>query len=199
MNKFKFVIFVIILSFVFFKVLMALPKDQIASSKTIKMPVPIMKQIKEDYPKKISRFQASEIFCLAKNIYFEARNQSTFAKKAIDYVTLNRVQHRTFPNTICKVVKQGKVYPWKRNVPIKHKCQFSWYCDVKSDIPKERKAWNKSYDLAVNMYFNKSYDNTRGSTHYHTDYVKPYWRTDKRLEYVTKIGSHLFYRYRTNK
>ena len=137
--------------------------------------------------------------CLADNMYFEARNQSTFAKKAIVYVTLNRVQHRTFPNTICKVVKQGKVYPWKRNVPIKHKCQFSWYCDGKSDIPKERKAWNKSYDLAVNMYFNKSYDNTRGSTHYHTDYVKPYWRTDKRLEYVTKIGSHLFYRYRTNK
>ena len=70
MNKFKFVIFVIILSFVFFKILMALPKDQIASSKTIKIPAPIMKQIKEDYPKKISRFQASEIFCLAKNIYF---------------------------------------------------------------------------------------------------------------------------------
>ena len=47
MNKFKFVIFVIILSFVFFKILMALPKDQIASSKTIKIPAPIMKQIKE--------------------------------------------------------------------------------------------------------------------------------------------------------
>ena len=77
--------------------------------------------------------KADEVECLALNIYHEARNQPTAGKLAVAQVTLNRVKHDRFPNTICGVVYQGY---YLNNNPIKHKCQFSWWCDGKSDKPK---------------------------------------------------------------
>ena len=73
----------------------------------------------------------SERECLADNIYFEARNQGFAGWVAVAQVTLNRVRDDRFPNTICEVVKQGLTY--ESGFPIRDKCQFSWYCDGKSD------------------------------------------------------------------
>ena len=197
MNKFKFVIFVIILSFVFFKVLMALPKDQIASSKTIKMPVPIMKQIKEDYPKKISRFQASEIFCLAKNIYFEAAIESTAGKIAVAQVTMNRVRSQNYPDSICKVVYEGKHH--SNGFPVRDRCQFSWYCDGKGDEPRPTPAWKDSVEIAEYIIRTPSLlDITDGATHYHADWMEkfPKWAHQKKK--LVKIDTHIFYKKRNN-
>ena len=76
--------------------------------------------------------------CLAENVYFESRNQGTAGWSAVISVTLNRVKDKRFPNTICEVVKQGPTREsWKKNgtyYPIKHKCQFSWYCDGDKDV-----------------------------------------------------------------
>ena len=73
----------------------------------------------------------NETECLAENIYFEARNQGFAGWVAVAQVTLNRVRDDRFPNTICEVVKQGLTY--ESGFPIRDKCQFSWYCDGKSD------------------------------------------------------------------
>ena len=82
----------------------------------------------------VSPIQAT---CLAENVYFEARNQGTAGWSAVISVTLNRVKDKRFPNTVCEVVKQGPTREsWKKNgiyYPIRHKCQFSWYCDGKAD------------------------------------------------------------------
>src|SRR6056300_583226 len=74
-----------------------------------------------------------ETMCLAENVYFEARNQGTAGKLAVIAVTLNRVEDERFPDTICGVVKEGIHRPsWNDPtvlVPVRHRCQFSWYCD----------------------------------------------------------------------
>ena len=55
-----------------------------------------------------------EAVCLAKNIYFEAGNQSKAGRLAVGLVTLNRVEMREYPDTICGVVHQGPTYTnWK--------------------------------------------------------------------------------------
>ena len=81
-----------------------------------------------------------DIYCLALNIYFEARNQKTIdAKSSVGYVVLNRVRHENYPNTICEVVTMSK------KVKGRVVCQFSWYCDNRPNVPNltnviERKA-----------------------------------------------------------
>ena len=135
-----------------------------------------------------------EAVCLAKNIYFEAGNQSKAGRLAVGLVTLNRVEMREFPDTICGVVHQGPTYTnWKGNTwPVKHKCQFSWYCDGKKDIIEDSKTWNEVYLLAVALVQGSVYDFTDGSSHYHNDTVTPYW-ADHLYKTLT-IDNHIFYK-----
>ena len=78
--------------------------------------------------------------CLALNTYHEAKNQSLVGQIATAQVVMNRVEDNRFPNTICEVVifdgsKNIVLRPsWedpKKEYPIRHRCQFSWYCDGK--------------------------------------------------------------------
>ena len=79
--------------------------------------------------------------CLALNIYHEARDQSTAGQLAVAQVTVNRVESKHYPNTVCDVVYQkGKSI-----------CAFSWTCDGASDTPHEQEAWEKSQYLASMM------------------------------------------------
>ena len=136
--------------------------------------------------------------CLALNTYHEAKNQSTIGQIATAQVVMNRVEDSRFPNTVCEVVKQGPTRPsWEdpeKEYPIKHRCQFSWYCDGKSDVPKNEKAWRKAQDVAFLVYYNKiQLDVTEGATHYHATYVKPAWAKTKKR--TTRIEKHIFYRW----
>ena len=135
--------------------------------------------------------KADEVECLALNIYHEARNQPTAGKLAVAQVTLNRVKDDRFPNTICGVVYQGY---YLNNNPIKHKCQFSWWCDGKSDKPKEIESWNYALMLARHMHegFFDNIDVVKDATHYHAVYVKPYWTKEKKK--VKVIADHIFYK-----
>ena len=135
--------------------------------------------------------KADEVNCLALNIYHEARNQPFMGKLAVGFVTINRVKSDSFPNTICKVVKQGFYY---NNNPIKNKCHFSWWCDGKSDKPKEYDAWEYTRALAFQLYYSSFFtlDITNGATHYHADYVNPYWAKDKKK--LMQIKNHIFYK-----
>ena len=129
--------------------------------------------------------------CLTDNIYFEARSQGQAGWLAVAQVTLNRVQDKRFPNTICEVVKQGLTYA--SGDPIRNKCQFSWYCDGKSDKPKNTKVYNEISELVDYINDHDLRDITEGATHYHADYVRPSWAKTKTK--TTEIEDHIFYRW----
>ena len=135
-----------------------------------------------------------EIFCMAKNIYFEAGNQPVAGKIAVAQVVQNRVKSRDYPDDICAVVFQAKwATNWKGNpMPVRHMCQFSWFCDGKSDIPEDSVTWDIALMTARAVIWNNYGDITEGATHYHNDSVHPYW-ADSLNEAVT-INNHIFYK-----
>ena len=110
---------------------------------------------------------------------------------SVSDVVLNRVNHTAFPSDVCAVVHQA--YLDANGNPKRNKCQFSWYCDGKSDEPPSSDAWQKSLKYASDMYLHNAYVGiTEGATHYHASYVKPYWAPT--LDRIARIGSHIFYR-----
>ena len=141
----------------------------------------------------------SEIECLALNMYHEARNQGTAGLLAVSNVVLNRVQDERFPDTICGVVKQGPTRKsWRENggmIPIKNRCQFSWYCDGKSDEPSDEVTYEQLYELSVDILSTDFpyLDITDGATHYHADYIFPAWAITKAR--TIEIEDHIFYRW----
>ena len=132
--------------------------------------------------------------CLALNTYHEAKNQSLVGQIATAQVVMNRVMDKRYPNTVCEVVKQGPKYKGS-DVPVRHKCQFSWFCDGKSDEPKkDSEAWFKAQDYARIVLSGRiALDVTEGATHYHATYVRPAWAKTKTR--TTRIESHIFYRW----
>jgi len=137
------------------------------------------------------------IVCLAKNAYFEARNQSILAQIAVSQVVMNRVQHDDFPNTVCGVVYEAQLSKWykeklNKEVPLKDRCQFSWYCDGKADIIRDQDAYELALAVAHQVLSGYDmYDVTDGALWYHATYVKPYWAKEKL--YTVKHEDHIFY------
>jgi spore germination cell wall hydrolase CwlJ-like protein len=125
--------------------------------------------------------------CAALAVYHEAKNQSDTGQRAVYHVVANRVLDSGFPGRVCGVVKQSKT--WKGN-PIRNKCHFSFYCDGKSDKPRDLTAWEKAKDVVTAA--NAEQDITHGALWYHANYVSPYW--SKTFKEVATIGDHIFYR-----
>ena len=136
---------------------------------------------------------AESLICLALNVYHEAKNQSFMGQVAVAQVVMNRVKDARYPNTVCDVVKQAETYKYKPTIPIKNKCQFSWYCDGKSDKPEEPKAWRDAMHVANGVYNGHIGDFVEGATHYHAYYVNPSWAKVK--QYVLRIDDHIFYKW----
>ena len=138
--------------------------------------------------------------CLALNMYHEARGQGIAGELAVTAVVLNRVNDKRYPNTICEVVEQGPTRAsWqdpKIRFPVKNRCQFSWFCDGKSDTPRNKKIYNRMYNLADAILGNEIsfLDITGGATHYHADYVSPAWAKTKMK--TVEIQDHIFYRWK---
>jgi len=140
--------------------------------------------------------EAEQTACMATNIYHEARNESEIGQRAIAFVVLNRVNSPDYPSTVCDVVYEAETRPhWKtgKPVPRRNRCQFSWYCDGKSDIIKEKDKYDIAFDIArdVMRSYGEVFDPTSGSTYYHANYVNPNW---KHLKRVVRIDTHIFYR-----
>lgn len=128
------------------------------------------------------------LMCLALNIYFEARSEPIEGQIAIAEVTLNRVASTNYPNDVCSVVLQEN----------KDGCQFSWWCDGKSDQPREHNSLRTSKALAELM-LKEGHDITvigNEATHYHSNDVHPYWAND--LHKIRRIGKHIFYKKKDN-
>ncbi len=135
-----------------------------------------------------NEYQARQRRCLATAIYFEARGEPTRGQVAVAQVVMNRVRSTLYPDTICGVVYQGS-----------HRrtgCQFSFTCDRKADIAKDKVKWRMANELAQKMTDGKSWLGDIGhATHYHANYVNPRWR--RGLNRIKQVGRHIFYRVRT--
>ena len=136
----------------------------------------------------------ASIFCLAINIYHEARSEPLAGQLAVGFSTMNRVADPRYPDTICGVVYDAKYNELSKH-PIKHRCQYSWFCDGKSDQPTEEKALSRATTLAKHIIEGSAgLDFTEGSTHYHASYVSPDWSSPKYMTKILTIGNHIFYR-----
>jgi len=130
----------------------------------------------------------NDVLCLAQNIYFESRSQPIIERVAISQVVLNRVASKRYPNSVCGVIYQAKRKEFKI---VRDLCQFSWYCDGKSDNPAEFDSWIESVRVAA-LTLALKLDFTEGALHYHAVYVDPLWALDR--EPTIRIGSHRFYK-----
>lgn len=134
-----------------------------------------------------------EAWCLAQNVYYEARGSNLADQAAVADVVLNRVKDTRYPNTICKVVNQGRQRA--DGSMVRNMCQFSWYCDGKSDYPRDKDSWASAQQTAYMMIYHGDYRGiTEGATHYHAKYVNPSWARD--LQLIGRIGVHIFYRWK---
>jgi spore germination cell wall hydrolase CwlJ-like protein len=148
----------------------------------------------------MTKEEAKQRHCLAEAILFEAGNQPFVGKIAVGEVIMNRVKSKKYPNTICAVVHQGKHNRWwkrKHNkvVPIRNKCQFSYYCDGRSDRTNRwarTKTWQDVLNATIYLSTLPNISVTNGATHYHASYVTPAW--SKYLRSTVQIQDHIFYK-----
>ena len=130
--------------------------------------------------------------CLAEALYYEARDQGWRGMLAVGIVIQNRVRDARYPETACGVVRQGKYW---RGKPVRHQCQFSYYCDGKPERPAEKEAWRQAVDIATLLTTTDvEIAGLEGATHYHASWVQPSWSTA--LVRRKQIGGHIFYAHR---
>jgi spore germination cell wall hydrolase CwlJ-like protein len=129
--------------------------------------------------------QARAIDCLAASLYYEAGDDGT-GQKAVAQVIINRMRHPAFPKTICGVVFQGS----ERSTG----CQFTFACDgaMLRYTPSEA-AWTRARQVARLALTGTVFKQVGHATHYHTDWVVPYWSAS--LDKITEVHTHLFFRW----
>lgn len=116
-------------------------------------------------------------------MYWEARGEGEHGMLAVGSVVLNRMEDRAFPTSACAVVTQGGETP---------PCQFSWWCDGRSDEPRDRPQWVAALAAAEHMFRARPGDPTRGALFFHRAAIKTPWLS--RRQRTTRIGAHVFYR-----
>ena len=124
-----------------------------------------------------------EQHCLAQALYWEARGEGADGMLAVASVIFNRVKDARFPDSVCDVVYQGGETP---------PCQFSWWCDGKSDEPANKAKWREVNSLAYDYLARSPDDPTDGALFYHAESVPLPWRRQRQL--TARIGRHIFYR-----
>lgn len=124
------------------------------------------------------------IGCLASAIAYEAGYEPLEGQQAVAEVILNRLHHPAFPKTVCGVVFAGSTR--------RTGCQFSFTCDGSLNRPMSASVSSNTRLIAAAALDGKTPMRVAGATHYHADYVSPYWAPS--LIRITKIGAHIFYR-----
>ena len=123
------------------------------------------------------------ITCLARTIYWEAGGEGEAGQEAIANVVMNRLGHEGFPETVCGVVTQGKE---------QGACQFSWWCDGRSDDAEEAKTYASAKEISRKALNRQLADRTKGGFYFHHRNSTPSWST----KYIktAEVGDHLFYK-----
>lgn len=125
-----------------------------------------------------------ELGCLTEAIYFEARGEPVEGQVAVAEVVLNRVDAANYPETICEVVNEG--------TGRLHACQFSYTCDGSPERVTDGTAWALAGKIAERLMAGAPRRLTGEATHYHADYVDPYWA--QVYPQTARVGRHLFYK-----
>lgn len=129
--------------------------------------------------------QQRAIDCLAAAEVYEAGDDAV-GERAVAQVVLNRIRHPAFPKTVCGVVFQGS----ERSTG----CQFTFSCDGAlqrwSPTPA---AWARARAIATMALHGAVFRPVGHATHYHTDWVVPYWSAS--LDKIVALHSHLFFRW----
>lgn len=123
--------------------------------------------------------------CLASAIYYEAGSQDEDGQRAVAQVVLNRVRHPAFPTSVCAVVYEGST----RNTG----CQFTFTCDGSLNRQPDSTGWRRAYTIAEQALNGSVFAPVGWATHYHADYVVPYWASTLTKNAV--VGAHIFYRW----
>jgi spore germination cell wall hydrolase CwlJ-like protein len=132
---------------------------------------------------KAARAQALE--CLASAVYYEAGSEDDDGERAVAQVVLNRVRHPAFPASVCGVVYQGSTRPTG--------CQFTFTCDGSLRRQPDTDGWKRAYRIAEAALSGSVYKPVGYATHYHANYVVPYWASSLAKNAV--VGAHIFYRW----
>ncbi len=107
-------------------------------------------------------------------------------QRAVMQVILNRVRHPAFARTVCGVVFEGAQRPTG--------CQFSFTCDGSLARRYSDAAWRAARDRAEQMLGGATHAPVGNATHFHADYVYPWW--SDQLDKVAQVGPHIFFRWR---
>jgi Cell Wall Hydrolase len=122
--------------------------------------------------------------CLTLAVAYEAGFEPLAGQQAVAEVVLNRTQHPAYPKSVCGVVFQGSAR--------KTGCQFTFTCDGALNRHLSDSLLSASRQVAMAALAGTNPRLVAGATHYHADYVSPYWAPS--LIRVGKIGAHIFYR-----
>lgn len=121
---------------------------------------------------------SEELRCMAMNIYHESRGESITGQRAVAFVTLNRMEHSYFPDTICDVV-------WQHS-------QFAWTQDGLSDSIENAELYELAEEISISILSGEDVDDpTHGSLFFHMTNIHPNWAN--RMDPSVRIGVHQFY------
>ncbi|MEO6113737.1 MAG: cell wall hydrolase [Sphingomicrobium sp.] len=123
--------------------------------------------------------------CLTSAIYYEAGQESAAGQRGVAQVILNRVRHPAFPNSVCGVVFEGSTRATG--------CQFTFTCDHSMERRPVPDLWNRARRVAEAMISGSVFAPAGQATHYHANYVVPYWASSLVKTHIE--GAHLFYRW----
>lgn len=129
-----------------------------------------------------SRDRAIE--CMTQAVYYEAASEGSEGQRAVAQVILNRLRHPGYPATVCGVIYQGSERPTG--------CQFTFTCDGSLARPAIPSLWTQAQKIATEALSGKVFAQVGHATHYHADFVVPYWADS--LDKSVQIGRHIFYR-----
>ena len=129
--------------------------------------------------------RARALECLTSAIYYEAGQESVEGQRAVAQVILNRVRHPAFPNSVCGVVYEGSTRVTG--------CQFTFTCDGSMNRQPVPALWDRARRVADAALTGSVYAPVGQATHYHANYVVPYWASS--LAKTAVEGAHIFYRW----
>ena len=137
------------------------------------------------FGKSSAESRARAVECLTSAIYYEAAQEHTDGQRGVAQVILNRVRHPAFPNSVCGVVFEGSTRATG--------CQFTFTCDGSMAHAPLPDLWNRARKVADEALKGAVYAPVGLATHYHANYVVPYWASS--LVKTSVQGAHIFYRW----
>jgi spore germination cell wall hydrolase CwlJ-like protein len=129
--------------------------------------------------------RAKALNCLTQAVYYEAGFEPGEGQMAVAQTVINRMRHPGYPKSICGVIYEGAARATG--------CQFSFACDGSLARVPPPALWANAQAVAKRALSGFVFKPVGVATHYHADYVSPYWAPT--LVKLKQFGQHIFYRW----